>query len=76
MVAPGVLGGVRAVRRLAAEKQIDLAQVQGTGPGGRITKGDLILFLEGQPAAAAPSSRSVRAMRTRTRPAATTAAAR
>ncbi len=45
-----------AVRRLAAEKQIDLAQVQGTGPGGRITKGDLILFLEGQPAAAAPSA--------------------
>ncbi|MDJ0886008.1 MAG: 2-oxoglutarate dehydrogenase complex dihydrolipoyllysine-residue succinyltransferase [Desulfobacterales bacterium] len=43
-----------SVRRLAAERQIDLAQVPGTGPGGRITKGDVILFLEGRPAAAAP----------------------
>ncbi len=41
-----------AVRRLATEKQIDLTQVQGTGPGGRITKGDVVLFLEAQPAAA------------------------
>jgi 2-oxoglutarate dehydrogenase E2 component (dihydrolipoamide succinyltransferase) len=51
-----------AVRRLAAEKQIDLTQVQGTGPDGRITKGDLILFIEARPAgattaqAAAPAS--------------------
>jgi 2-oxoglutarate dehydrogenase E2 component (dihydrolipoamide succinyltransferase) len=44
-----------AVRRLAAEKQIDLAQIQGTGPDGRITKGDLILFLEAQPAGTAPA---------------------
>ncbi|MDJ0803026.1 MAG: 2-oxoglutarate dehydrogenase complex dihydrolipoyllysine-residue succinyltransferase [Desulfobacterales bacterium] len=43
-----------SVRRLAAERQIDLAQVPGSGPGGRITKGDVILFLEGRPAAAAP----------------------
>ncbi|MDJ0809899.1 MAG: 2-oxoglutarate dehydrogenase complex dihydrolipoyllysine-residue succinyltransferase [Desulfobacterales bacterium] len=45
-----------AVRRLVAEKQIDPAQVQGTGPGGRITKGDVILFLEGQTAAAVPAA--------------------
>jgi 2-oxoglutarate dehydrogenase E2 component (dihydrolipoamide succinyltransferase) len=45
-----------AVRRLAAEKQIDLAHIQGTGPGGRITKGDVILFLEARPAAAAPAA--------------------
>ncbi len=45
-----------SVRRLAAERQIDLAQVPGTGPGGRITKGDVILFLEGRPAAAVPSA--------------------
>ena len=39
-----------AVRRLAAEKQLDLAKVQGSGPGGRITKGDLLLYLEQAPA--------------------------
>ncbi len=43
-----------SVRRLAAERQIDLAQVPGSGPGGRITKGDVILFLEGRPAGEAP----------------------
>lgn len=31
-----------AVRRLAAESGIDPAQVEGTGKGGRVTKGDLI----------------------------------
>jgi 2-oxoglutarate dehydrogenase E2 component (dihydrolipoamide succinyltransferase) len=44
-----------AVRRLAAEKQVDLAQIKGTGPDGRITKGDLILFLEAQAAGSAPA---------------------
>ena len=40
-----------SVRRLAAERQIDLSRIPGTGPGGRITKGDVILYLEGRPAA-------------------------
>jgi 2-oxoglutarate dehydrogenase E2 component (dihydrolipoamide succinyltransferase) len=54
--APGEPGPLSpAVRRLAAEKQIDLAQIQGTGPGGRITKGDVILFLESRPAHATPA---------------------
>ena len=35
-----------SVRRLVTEKKVDLSQIQGTGPGGRITKGDVILFLE------------------------------
>ena len=39
-----------AVRRLAAEKQIDINAVRGSGPGGRVTKGDLLLFLEQQEA--------------------------
>ncbi|MBI5551825.1 MAG: 2-oxoglutarate dehydrogenase complex dihydrolipoyllysine-residue succinyltransferase [Desulfobacterales bacterium] len=39
-----------AVRRLVAEKQLDLRKVQGTGPGGRITKGDVLLALEQAPA--------------------------
>jgi len=39
-----------AVRRLAAEKGIDLSRIEGTGPGGRITKGDVLLALEQAPA--------------------------
>jgi 2-oxoglutarate dehydrogenase E2 component (dihydrolipoamide succinyltransferase) len=46
------------VRRLAEEHGIDLAQVQGTGTGGRITKKDIQGFIEtGAPAApAAPAA--------------------
>ncbi len=40
-----------SVRRLAAERQVDLSQIPGTGPGGRITKGDVNLYLGGRPAA-------------------------
>lgn len=39
-----------AVRRLVAEKQLDVSQIQGSGPGGRITKGDVLLHLEQAPA--------------------------
>ncbi len=39
-----------SVRRLVAEKQVDIQRVQGTGPGGRITKGDVLLHLEQAPA--------------------------
>ena len=35
-----------AVRRLVAEKSIDLGDITGTGPGERITKGDILLHLE------------------------------
>ena len=35
-----------SVRRLVAEKQIDINRISGTGPGGKITKGDVLLYLE------------------------------
>jgi 2-oxoglutarate dehydrogenase E2 component (dihydrolipoamide succinyltransferase) len=45
-----------SVRRLIAEKNLDPSQIAGTGPAGRITKGDVVLFLEGLQAPAAPSA--------------------
>ena len=35
-----------SVRALAEEKGVDLSAVAPTGPGGRITEGDVLLFLE------------------------------
>jgi len=35
-----------SVRRLIAEKNLDPAHIPGTGPAGRITKSDVILYLE------------------------------
>ena len=35
-----------SVRRLVAEKNIDINAVIGTGPGNRVTKGDVLLYLE------------------------------
>ena len=55
VAAPG--GAARpspAVRRLAREHGVDLAQVKGTGMGGRITRDDLLLHLQA-PQSAAPS---------------------
>jgi pyruvate dehydrogenase E2 component (dihydrolipoamide acetyltransferase) len=51
-------GGVKAspvARRVAEEKGIDLRQVHGTGPGGRITKTDVENFKPSQAPAAAPT---------------------
>lgn len=46
-----------SVRRLVAEKNLDPALIPGTGPGGRITKGDVVLYLEsGHPAVSAAMS--------------------
>ncbi len=46
------------VRRLAREHQIDLREVKGTGPGGRITKQDIEAYLAARAAqkAAAPAT--------------------
>ena len=51
-------GGTRvspAVRRLIQEHSIDLNQVQGTGMGGRITRGDVLDHLKAGPVAAPPT---------------------
>ncbi len=47
------------VARLAKDKNVDLYQVRGTGEGGRITKKDVLAYLEsggGQQAQAAPAA--------------------
>lgn len=49
-----------AVRGLAEEHSIDLTQVQGTGFQGRITKRDVLLFLEAAAAAPAKAPASAR----------------
>lgn len=46
---------VPLVRRLAEELGISLSEVTGTGPGGRITKDDLLKFAEDRKRAGAPS---------------------
>ena len=38
-----------AVRRLAREHSVDLSRIQGTGLGGRITRNDVLRFLETAP---------------------------
>jgi 2-oxoglutarate dehydrogenase E2 component (dihydrolipoamide succinyltransferase) len=60
--APGAESGGRGdlvfispvVARIASEKGVDLSQVRGTGQGGRITKKDVLAFVEGRGAAPAP----------------------
>lgn len=42
-----------SVRRLVAAKNIDPSRILGTGPAGRITKGDVLLYLEAGQAPAA-----------------------
>lgn len=44
-----------SVRRLIAEKNLNPADISGTGPGGRITKSDVVLYLESGSAPTAPA---------------------
>jgi pyruvate dehydrogenase E2 component (dihydrolipoamide acetyltransferase) len=48
------------VRRLAREHRIDLAAVRGSGPGGRITRTDMLALAESAPAAT-PAAAPLRA---------------
>lgn len=50
--SPGENGSAKAspvAKRVAADKGLDLETVPGTGPGGRITKGDVLASAEGHP---------------------------
>src|SRR5215470_12670004 len=47
--AAGNIAGERSsplVRQLAAEHHVDIAQIRGTGIGGRVTKHDVLAFVE------------------------------
>jgi pyruvate dehydrogenase E2 component (dihydrolipoamide acetyltransferase) len=44
------------VRRIARDNNVDLARVPGTGLGGRITKEDILRFVEQYPAGAPPAA--------------------
>ena len=55
---PAPDGSVRmtpAVRRLVREHNIDITQLQGSGAGGRVTRDDVLAFVEGGGAAAEPT---------------------
>ncbi len=44
------------VRKIAREHNVNLAQITGTGLGGRITKQDIMAFVEGEAAPASPAA--------------------
>jgi 2-oxoisovalerate dehydrogenase E2 component (dihydrolipoyl transacylase) len=44
------------VRRLAREHNVDLSQVRGSGAGGRVTKDDIVAFVESRGAAPAAAA--------------------
>ena len=46
-----------AVRKIAADNKIDLKKIQGTGKGGRVSKGDLLSLMNVKPA---PSERKIK----------------
>ena len=43
---PDLQNQMPSVRRLVTEKGIDISKISGTGPNGRITKGDVLLYIE------------------------------
>jgi len=54
--SPGKVLAAPATRRRARELGVDLGQITGTGPSGRITNDDLAAFVDGGMPAAAPVS--------------------
>jgi len=48
------------VRRIAKEHNVDIGQIQGSGIGGRVTKQDILGFIENPSDSRSPDSRSAR----------------
>ncbi|HEV2690147.1 MAG TPA: 2-oxoglutarate dehydrogenase, E2 component, dihydrolipoamide succinyltransferase [Bryobacteraceae bacterium] len=46
------------VRKLAREHNVDLARISGTGAGGRVTKQDILDYVEHRPSAPPPTAQS------------------
>lgn len=69
---PGAIPAGPAMRRLARETNVDLATVRGTGPGGRITRDDVLAAVrtasQSQPAPAAAAASAPRAAAPRPTP--------
>ncbi len=62
----GAGDGVRATpvaRRIAAERGVDLGAVEGSGPGAKVTKDDVLAAADGGNGAAAPSAGEEKALR-------------
>jgi pyruvate dehydrogenase E2 component (dihydrolipoamide acetyltransferase) len=55
-VAPERIVASPLARRLAADNGVDLAQIRGTGPGGRITEKDVTAFTDARAAAPAAAA--------------------
>jgi len=53
---PAVEGLPPSVRRLVSEYRLDASRIPGTGPGDRLTKGDVLLYIEQTKAAPATSA--------------------
>jgi len=45
-----------SVRRLVGEHRLDVSRIRGTGPNGRITKGDVLLYIEQSESRPAPAA--------------------
>ncbi|HEX4667025.1 MAG TPA: 2-oxoglutarate dehydrogenase complex dihydrolipoyllysine-residue succinyltransferase [Chthoniobacterales bacterium] len=55
-----------AVKRITTEEKLDPAQISGTGKGGRLTKGDVLAHLQGEPPAPTDDQEKPRRTKERT----------
>ncbi len=62
------------VRKIAAEHGLDISTIAGSGMAGRVTKNDVIAYIESPPAAAAPAAAPVPAVAPALAPAAAASA--
>ncbi len=65
-ISTGAVRATPVARRLAAEHQLDLATIVGTGPGGRIVEADVLAAVARRAATPAPSTAARPGWRVRT----------